>query len=111
MRHPRALRSAARDDAGPDAGVSGVRWDLRPLYESANDPRVGADTAEAARRAAAFAERYRGRIAAAELTPTELRELLAEYEAVLMLGEELTQLGRRQLLAEYEAVLMLGARP
>src|SRR4051812_21040463 len=86
MRHPIAPRSAAGGDAAADAGATAVRWDLRPLYESATDPRVGADIAEAARQAAAFAARYRGRIASADLTADALRDLLAEHEAIHLLG-------------------------
>lgn len=56
-----------------------VRWDLSPLYAGPDDPRIADDLSRASSEAAAFAERYRGRVAS--LSPTELREALETLEA------------------------------
>jgi oligoendopeptidase F len=58
----------------------GVRWDLSSLYAGPDDPRLEADVEEAARAAAAFAARYRGRVA--QLEPADLAAALREYEAI-----------------------------
>ena len=64
----------------PPMTAAGVVWDLSPLYPRPDDPRVGADGAEAAAKAAAFHARYAGRMAT--LTPAELATAIAEYEAI-----------------------------
>lgn len=60
--------------------AAGVVWDLSPLYAGPDDPRIAADGAEAAARAAAFHARYAGRVATLEAA--ELAAAIAEYEAV-----------------------------
>jgi oligoendopeptidase F len=69
---------------GSHAKAAGVRWDLRPLYAGADDPRLAADTAAARRRAEAFAAAHRGTIATAGAA--RLRAALAEYEDILERG-------------------------
>jgi oligoendopeptidase F len=64
--------------------AAGVIWDLSSLYRGPDDPRIAADGAEAATRAAAFHARYAGRVAA--LAPAELAAAIAEYEAIEELG-------------------------
>jgi oligoendopeptidase F len=64
--------------------AGGVVWDLSPLYAGPDDPRIAADGAEAAAKAAAFHARYAGRVAALE--PAELAAAIAEYEAIEELG-------------------------
>ncbi|PSQ79703.1 MAG: oligoendopeptidase F, partial [Bacteroidetes bacterium QS_8_68_15] len=60
------------------AGAENVRWTLTDLYE---DPdALEDDLATAEEEAAAFAERYRSRIA--ECAPEQLAEALSRYEAV-----------------------------
>jgi oligoendopeptidase F len=44
-------------------GAEAVRWDLSDLYTGIDDPALEADLQAALARAAAFAERYRGRLA------------------------------------------------
>src|SRR4051794_4540498 len=43
--------------------ASGVAWDLGDLYAGPDDPRLARDLDEAPRRARAFEESYRGKIA------------------------------------------------
>jgi oligoendopeptidase F len=51
-------------EAAPDGGpAAGVRWDLSHLYAGHDDPKLAADLEAALAGAAAFAERYRGRVA------------------------------------------------
>ena len=57
-------------------------WDLTHLYASANDPRIEADIADAAKRAEAFATRYKGHISTLTLTAPEFADALREYEAI-----------------------------
>ncbi|HXG76213.1 MAG TPA: M3 family oligoendopeptidase [Gaiellaceae bacterium] len=61
-------------------GAEEVAWDLSDLYEGADDPRLEADLAEAEQAAAAFRERYHGRVA--ELDAAELAEAIAERERI-----------------------------
>ena len=55
-----------------------VLWDLSDLYASPEDPRIASDQAALTDQAAAFARRYKGRLA--DLTPDELASLLVAYE-------------------------------
>jgi oligoendopeptidase F len=61
-------------------GAEDVLWDLSDLYEGGDDPRLDEDVREAERAAAAFRERYHGRVA--ELSATELAEAIAESERI-----------------------------
>jgi len=63
---------------------SAPAWDLRPLYAGPDDPRLDADLAAAAADAAAFAERYRSRVAT--LTATELAVAIDAFEALAERG-------------------------
>ncbi len=63
--------------AGPAAGV---RWNLGDLFAGPDDPALDAALDEAVRRADAFQETYRDRVAV--LNATELVEALDEYEAL-----------------------------
>jgi oligoendopeptidase F len=58
-------------------------WDLSDLYAGVDDPRLEADMQEGRARAEAFARRFKGTIAAAELDAGHLRAALDEYEALL----------------------------
>jgi oligoendopeptidase F len=69
----------------PGQSATGVRWDLRELYESPVDPRIETDLAVALARADAFVAAWRGRLAT--LAAAELREALTEYEALQELGQ------------------------
>ena len=62
-----------------DTGT-GICWDLGDLYLSPSDPRIETDLSTAAKVADAFAETYRGRIAA--LSPSQLLEALRQLEEI-----------------------------
>ncbi|MBM2823252.1 MAG: oligoendopeptidase, pepF/M3 family [Thermoleophilia bacterium] len=61
-------------------GAEEVAWDLSDLYESGDDPRLEQDVQEAEAAAAAFRERYYGRVA--ELSATEFAEAIDERERI-----------------------------
>lgn len=62
--------------------AEGIQWNLQELYSGPDDPRIEADLAEARRRAEAFAQQYRGKVASGELDGSALAKVLAEYEAL-----------------------------
>jgi oligoendopeptidase F len=64
-------------DPGP---ARGVRWDLSDLYAGPDDPRLEADLAAAAERAARFAAAHRGRVGG--LSAAALAEAVDELEAL-----------------------------
>jgi oligoendopeptidase F len=57
----------------PDS-AAGIRWDLRELYQNADDPAIDSDLAKTLRRAKAFEKKYRGKIQA--LKPAQAKRLL-----------------------------------
>jgi oligoendopeptidase F len=61
-------------------GAEEVAWDLSDLYESGDDPRIEQDVEDTDGAAAAFRERYYGRVA--DLSPAELREAIEERERI-----------------------------
>ncbi|HET9242753.1 MAG TPA: M3 family oligoendopeptidase [Gaiella sp.] len=61
-------------------GAEEVAWDLSDLYEAVDDPRIDADVAQAEADAAAFRERYHGKVA--ELEAAGLAEAVAEHERI-----------------------------
>jgi oligoendopeptidase F len=61
-------------------GAEEVAWDLSDLYETADDPRFEEDVKEAEDAAAAFRERYYGKIA--EISAGELADAIAEIERI-----------------------------
>jgi len=61
-------------------GAEEVAWDLADLYESIDDPRIEQDASEAEAAAAAFRERYYGRVA--ELEAAELADAIEERERI-----------------------------
>jgi oligoendopeptidase F len=61
-------------------GAEEISWDLSDLYESAEDGRLEADVEEAERAAAAFRDRYHGRVAG--LDAGDLAEAIAERERI-----------------------------
>ncbi len=66
--------------------AAGICWALEDLYESPDDPRLGADLARAKQQAEAFAAAYRGKIASGQLDGSGLAAALAEYEALSALA-------------------------
>src|SRR5581483_5964970 len=81
---PPGSAAAARPGMMPPVSAADVVWDLSPLYAGPDDPRLEADMAEAARAAAAFAARHRGRLAT--IAAGELARALVEYETIEELG-------------------------
>ena len=61
-------------------GAEDVAWDLSDLYESGDDPRIEHDVEQTETAAAAFRERYYGRVA--ELSAGDLREAIEERERI-----------------------------
>jgi oligoendopeptidase F len=61
-------------------GAEDVAWDLSDLYDGGDDPRIEQDVEETEAAAAAFRERYYGRVA--ELSPGELLEAIEERERI-----------------------------
>lgn len=62
--------------------ADGIDWDLTDLYQSKNDPQLRKDIETALKQAGEFADKYRGRLASAKMTPEELFEAVAECEGV-----------------------------
>jgi oligoendopeptidase F len=61
-------------------GAEDVAWDLSDLYSGGDDPRIEQHVEETDSAAAAFRERYYGRVA--ELSPAELLEAIEERERI-----------------------------
>jgi oligoendopeptidase F len=61
-------------------GAEDVAWDLADLYDGGDDPRIEQDVEQTEAAAAAFRERYYGRVA--ELSAGELREAIEERERI-----------------------------
>jgi oligoendopeptidase F len=61
-------------------GAEEVAWDLSDLYTGGDDPRIEQDVEETDSTAAAFRERYYGKIA--ELSAGELREAIEERQRI-----------------------------
>jgi oligoendopeptidase F len=61
-------------------GAEEVAWDLSDLYESGADPRIEQDVEETDAAAAAFRERYHGRVS--ELSAAELRDAIEERQRI-----------------------------
>ena len=59
-------------------GAEDVAWDLSDLYDGSDDPRLEAHIAESETAAAAFRERYYGKVAS--LSAGELSDAIAERE-------------------------------
>ena len=75
-----SLGSARRMATTEITGAEEVAWDLSDLYEGIDDPRIDADVAQAEADAAAFRERYHGKVA--ELDAPSLAEAVAEHERI-----------------------------
>jgi oligoendopeptidase F len=61
-------------------GAEEVAWDLSDLYDGGDDPRIEQDVEQTETAAAAFRERYYGKIA--ELSARELRDAIEERERI-----------------------------
>ncbi len=61
-------------------GAEDVAWDLSDLYEGGDDPRIEQDVEQTEAAAAAFRERYYGKIA--DLSAEDLRDAIEERERI-----------------------------
>ncbi|MBM4069973.1 MAG: M3 family oligoendopeptidase [Planctomycetes bacterium] len=67
----------------PASSAVGISWNLSDLYQSVDDPKIGADLAGALERARAFEARYRGKIETLDAASAGLlREALIELEGL-----------------------------
>jgi oligoendopeptidase F len=73
--------AAAVAESGSQSSAAGVCWDLTDLYREPADPQIDSDLAEALRRAQAFEQTYRGKIAVGPDTPV-LRSAMEELESL-----------------------------
>ena len=71
-----------------NTGAESVRWDLADLYAGPDDPAIKSDFKAALSQAEAFQERYKGRIAAGEITPDEFLAAVEEIERIFMCGHK-----------------------
>ncbi|MDR9419600.1 M3 family oligoendopeptidase [Gracilimonas sp.] len=65
-------------------GAEQINWDLSDLYSSNDDPQLAKDKKKVVEQAESFANKYRGKIA--DLSASEMKEMLDEYEKVLDLS-------------------------
>ncbi len=63
-----------------DLALPAVRWDLSALFSGMDDPKIEQTWVSSMKRANAFAETYRGKIEAADLTAKTLAAALVELE-------------------------------
>jgi oligoendopeptidase F len=71
----------SRNGAKVKSGAETIRWDLSDLYNSPDDPQLKSDRENLMKRADAFGEKYRGKVA--ELSPSAFSEMLREYESLI----------------------------
>ncbi len=76
----RALSRVRRMTTTEITGAEEVAWDLSDLYDGADDPRYEAEIKEAEDSAAAFRDRYYGKVS--ELSAGELADAIAERERI-----------------------------
>ncbi|HXH89350.1 MAG TPA: M3 family oligoendopeptidase [Gaiellaceae bacterium] len=79
-------------------GAEPIEWNLGDLYESPDDPRIQQDLDEAAAGAAAFRERYRGKLG--ELSGQELADSVAEGERIRSISTRVEAYARLRLAAD-----------
>ncbi|MHB8107429.1 MAG: M3 family oligoendopeptidase [Candidatus Cryosericum sp.] len=63
-------------------GSEKIIWDLSALYDKLDDPRIAHDMVEVRHDAEALAAKYRGRIAAGNVTAVELSKFMQEDERI-----------------------------
>lgn len=74
---------------GKSTSAAGVAWDLNDLYQAVDDPKLGDDIQEAARRAQDFETKYRGKIdVVGGPAPELLRAAVLELEQLYELMEK-----------------------
>lgn len=79
-------------------GAEAIEWDLSDLFAGPDDPRLDEDLDGTASAAAAFRERYRGRIAA--LSAAELNEAVQELERIKSACTRVEAYSRLRLAAD-----------
>jgi len=62
-------------------GAENINWDLSDLYDSNEDPKLAKDKKSILNQAEDFSDKYRGKIS--ELSASEFRNMLEEYEGIL----------------------------
>jgi len=62
--------------------ADGVEWDLTDLYEGPDDPKLDEDIKKTIEDAEKFQEKYKGKIEAGDLSPSEFKEAMEEYEDI-----------------------------
>jgi oligoendopeptidase F len=60
-----------------------IRWDLSALFSGMDDPRIEETWSQCMERAAAYAERYRGKINSSDLTAETLSGAISELESLI----------------------------
>ena len=64
------------------SSADGVKWDLEDLYEGPDDEQLKKDFEDVKEEAEKFRDKYRGRIEECELTPSEFKDVMDEYEDI-----------------------------
>ncbi|MFW6176244.1 MAG: M3 family oligoendopeptidase [Thermoplasmatota archaeon] len=64
------------------SSADGIEWNLEDLYEGPEDERLEKDFKTVVKRAEEFRDRYRGKIEDCELSPSEFKEAMDEYEGI-----------------------------
>ncbi len=62
--------------------ADGIEWDLSDLYEDHEDPELKNDMEELVEISEEFREKYKGKVEQEELGPSELAEMMKEYEDI-----------------------------
>ncbi|MCH7945013.1 MAG: M3 family oligoendopeptidase [Armatimonadetes bacterium] len=65
-----------------EVAAKGVRWDLSDLFSGVDDPRIERAWSDLNSRADEFASKYRGKVAAGEMSATELAGAIKELETI-----------------------------
>ncbi len=67
---------------GKTSSADGIEWDLTDFYKGIDDPKIEKDFKEVINKADKFSEKYRGKLERLELSPTEFKEAVEEYERI-----------------------------
>ncbi|MFP4050433.1 MAG: M3 family oligoendopeptidase [Thermoplasmata archaeon] len=64
------------------SSADGIEWNLDDLYEGPDDEKLKKDLENTPKEAEKFRDRYRGKIEECELSPSEFRDAMKEYEDI-----------------------------
>jgi len=64
------------------------QWSLSDLYTSPDDKKISSDLRKAKKQAEAFRRKYAGTLAKVSRSPVRFKNLLAEYEAIMLLASK-----------------------